>query len=317
MTTSKRSKLTLRLLGGQYPPGEIPLLDLGAVAERAQRLANRLARAEEGRGGPGRSPDRIAGGVRLLFTGIEISSTKLLIAGPPREAQLDLGPLGEEAVERVFLQIVEGLEAAAGGRELPESYDDLSRRALAEWLDALAAAAPEVEVTARVGAREPKPVRFNPATARAFIEEPTSSPVPPAISVEGVLYALNLRTGRYRIEDDMGSTIDLVTSLFTSEQIAPLVGGRVAASGSAVYDDRGRIKEVDATTIAPAPGIDGLDPGRFWRAVEMEELLMNSGPIESWDELLIPGLSVEDGDAYLRVLGDAPGLELITKPEKA
>jgi hypothetical protein len=304
MTTSDRSTIRLRLLGGQYPAGEIPLSDLGAVAECGQRLASRLARAEESRGGPGRSPDRLAEAIRLMFTGIEAGSTQLLIAGPPRELQLDLGPMGEETVERVFLQLTDGLNAAASGSELPNGYDDLSRRALADWLDALAQTAPEVEVVCQVGGRDPLTVRLYPASARASVQEPPSSQAPPAISVEGVLYAVNLHTGRYRIEDDMGSAIDLVTSLFTNEQIAPLLGERVAASGSAVYDDTGRIKEVDATTIAPAPGIEGLDPSRFWRAVEMEELLKDSNPVESWDELLIPGLSVEEGDAFLRALGE-------------
>lgn len=304
MTTSERSTIRLRLLGNQYPAGEISLSDLGAVAERGQRLATRLARAEEGRGGPGRSPGRLTEGVRLMFTGIEPGSTQLLIAGPPREPQLDLGPMGEETVERVFLQLTQGLNAAASGRDLPNGYDDLSRRALAEWLDALAETAPEVEIVCRVGGRDPLTVRFYPAAARASVQEPPSSHAPPAISVEGVLYAVNLHTGRYRIEDDMGSIIDLVASLFTNEQIAPLLGERVAASGSAVYDDAGRIKEVDATTITPAPGIDGLDPSRFWRAVEIEELLKDSSPVTSWDELLIPGLSVDEGDAFLRALSE-------------
>lgn len=304
MTTSERSTVWLRLVGGQYPDGEIPLGELGALANSGQRLAARLARAEEGRSGPGRSPDRLFDGVKLMFIGIEAGSTQLHIAGPPREPQLDLGPLSDEIVERVFLRLTEGLEAAAVGRELPEGYDDLSRRALVELLDALAQAAPEVEVVARVGTRDPKIVRLNPAAARDSIQAPPPPPVPPEISVEGVLYAVNLHTGRYRIEDDMGSIIDLVASLFTNDQIRPLLGGRVAASGSAVYDDNGRIKEVDATTITPAFGIDGLDPGRFWQAVEIEELLKDASPIESLNELLIPGLTEEEGDEFLRALSE-------------
>lgn len=303
MTNSERSTLRLRLRGASYPDGEIPLANLAAIADRAQQLATRLARAEEGRGGPGRSPNRLAEGVRLMFVGIEPGSTQLLIAGPPRDPQFDLGPLSEEAIERAFAQLVDGLDAAAAGTPLPAGYDDLSRRGLAEWLEALAQAAPEVEVEGRVGARAPKTVRLDPASASAHLREPPAPPAPPpSVAVEGVLYAVNLRTGRYRIEDDMGSSIDLVTSLFTTEQVAPLLGQRVAAGGAAKYDDSGKLKEIDATTIAPAPDIPGLDPSRFWRNVELDELLRDATPLESIDELTIPGLTVEEGDAFLRAI---------------
>jgi hypothetical protein len=295
--------IRLRLLGGAYPDGEIALAALALIADRAQQLATRLARAEEDRGGPGRSPSRLAEGVRLMFVGIEPGSTQLLIAGPPRDPQLELGPLGEEVIERAFLQLVDGLAAAASGAALPGGYDDLSRRGLAEWLDALAEAAPEVEVEGRIGARQPRTVRMRPADASSSLKEPPMAPSPPpAISVEGVLYAVNLHTGRYRLEDDMGTSIDLVTSLFTVEQVRPLLGQRVAASGTAKYDDAGKIKEIAATTISPAADIPGLDRARFWRNVELDELLRDARPLESIDDLAIPGLTEEEGDAFLRAL---------------
>jgi hypothetical protein len=297
--------IRLRLLGADYPDGEIPLANLAAVAERAQQLATRLARAEEGRGGPGRSPNRLAEGVRLMFLGIEPGSTQLLIAGPPRDPQLDLGTLAEEAIERTLGRLIDGLEAAASGADLPDGYDDLSRRGLAEWLDALAQAAPELEAEGRVGARQPKTVRMQPSAASERLRQ---APKPPealaAIAVEGVLYAVDLRNGRYRIEDDMGSRLDLVASLFTAEHIRPLLGQRVAASGLPEYDDAGRIKEIQATRIAPAVDIPGLDPSRFWRNVELDELLADTEPLRSIDDLAIPGLTEDEGDAFLRAISE-------------
>ena len=303
MTTSDRSTIRLRLRGASYPDGEIPLANLALIADRAQQLATRLARAEEGRGGPGRSPNRLAEGVRLMFVGIEPGSTQLVIAGPPREPQLDLGPLREEAIERTFAQLIDGLEAAATGGSLPDGYDDLSRRGLAEWLDALAQAAPELDVEGRVGAREPKTVRMHPADAGAALKEQPEPPAaPPTIAVEGILYAVNLHTGRYRIEDDMGSSIDLVTSLFTSQQVAPLLGQRVAAGGTAKYDDAGKIKEIDATTMGPAADLEGFDVARFSRTIELDELLADAEPLHSIGELGIPDLTEEDINAFVRSL---------------
>ncbi len=303
MTTSERSTIRLRLLGADYPAGEIPLANLAAIAEHSQQLATRLARAEEGRGGPGRSPNRLAEGVRLMFLGIEPGSTQLLIAGPPRDPQLDLGPLSEEAIERTFGRLVDGLDAAATGAELPEGYDDLSRRALVDWLETLAAAGPELEAEGRVGGRSPRTVRLQPATARERLRDVPEPPAQPAaIIVEGVLYAVDLRNGRYRIEDDIGTSIVLVTSLFTTEQIAPLLGQRVATTGRPEYDESGKIREIDATTIAPAEDIPGLDTSRFWRRVELDELLRGAEPLRSMDELAIPDLTEEEIDAFVQSL---------------
>jgi hypothetical protein len=304
MTVSERSTIRLRLLGADYPNGEIPLANLARIAETAQQLATRLARAEEGRGRPGRSPDRLKEGVRLMFVGIEPGSTQLLIAGPPRDPQFDFGALSEEAIERTVGRLVTGLEAVAAGQGLPEGYDDLSRRSLTDWLNALGQAAPEVEVESRVGARSTRTVRFRPGEASASLE-PLPGPSPPSrITVEGVLYAVDLRNGRYRIQDDMGTSILLVTSLFTTEQIAPLLGQRVAAGGAARYDETGRTREIDATTIAPARDIPDLDPARFWRNVDLDELLAMAEPLRSMDDLAIPGLTHEEGDAFLRTISE-------------
>lgn len=304
MTTSERSTIDLRMIGADYPDGEIPLDRLARIAETTQLLAHRLARAEEGRGGPGRSPKPMAEGVRLMLTGIEAGSTKLRFAGPPRDASFDLGSLTDAVIERTFASLVDGVDAAASGQALPDSYDDLSRRGLADLLDSLAQAAPEVEVEGRVGAREPKVVRLRPSEVSASLKS-ISAPepaAPAAITVEGILYSVNLHTGRYRIQDDMGWGIDLVTSLFTSEHIAPLLDQRVSAAGTPIYDDAGQIKEIDATTISPAQPIEGLDPSAFWHNMELDELLAGVKPIESLDDLRIPGLTEEEGEAFLRVL---------------
>jgi hypothetical protein len=303
MTTSERSTIRLSLRGADYPDGEIPLADLAAIADRGQQLATRLARAEEGRGGPGRTPTRLAEGVRLMFVGIERGSTQLLIAGPPRDPQFDLGPLTEEAIERTLGRLVDGLDAAATGSDLPEGYDDLSRRALADWLDALAHAAPELDAEGRIGARPVKQVHLQPAAASERLrEEPPTPEAPSAIRVEGRLYAVDLLNGRYRVEDDMGSRIDLVTTLFTADDVRPLLGQRVVAVGTPEYSEAGRIREVDATTIALAEDIPGLDASRFRHNIELDELLRDAQPLGSIDDLAIPGLTEDEIDAFLRAL---------------
>ncbi len=94
----------------------------------------------------------------------------------------------------------------------------------------------------------------------------------------------------------------LVTSLFTTEQIAPLLGQRVAATGRPEYDESGKIREIDATNIAPAEDIPGIDTLRFWRRVELDELLRGAEPLRSIDDLAIPDLTEEEINVFLQSL---------------
>lgn len=305
MTISERSQLRLRLMKTDYPDGEIPLDRLSAVARGAQLLVTRLARAGEGRGGVGRSPRKLSEDIRLMFVGIEPGSTQLLIAAPPREPQLDLGPAFEQMVEQALAALADGVDAAANGEALPEAFDDLSRRALGEWLDAIAQASGETEMESRIGGRPPKTVRFRPSQAVASVQGATADrqSLPP-VEVEGVLYAVNLHTGRYVIEDDMGSSINLLTSMFTGEQVAPLLGRRVKAGGNPEYDDGGRLKEIDVLSLTPAPSLEGFDSDRFRRGVELEELLEGVEPIQSVDDLAIDDLTEAEIDAFVRSLAE-------------
>lgn len=124
----------------------------------------------------------------------------------------------------------------------------------------------------------------------------------PSRTVEGVLYDVNLHTGRYVIEDDMGHAIALETSIFTRDHIAPLLGRRVRAEGTPRPDESGRLQAIEVTALTRAPDVEGLDPERFWRNVELDELLAGAEPLESLDELRIHGLTAEEGDAFLRAI---------------
>ncbi len=304
MTTNDRSSIRLRLLGADYPNGEIPLSHLARIAEGAQLVATRLARSQAGQSGPGRTQRPLADGVRLMLISIEPGSTQLLIAGPAHDPQLELGPGYEELVDRTLAQITNGLDASATGGELPAEFDDLARRGMVEWLQALGDAAPEVEIESTVGGRVPRLLRFRPAEARTHLtSQPAADELPrPPVEIEGVLYSVNLHTGHYRIEDDIGSSIDLTSDELDSDTIGALLGKRVRVVGVASRDEKGRIKDVKATSMAPASDVIGLDPGQYWSDEAERGRILDAEPLDSISELSIEGVTDDEIDEFLKAI---------------
>jgi hypothetical protein len=305
MVDQSRAHLALRLVGGQYRDGEIPLTDLASVADKTQKLVRRIARSTSDRAGPGRTPAHIEEPTTLLLIGIRPGSTVLEIAGPSAESQLDLGDVGDDIRTQALSIMVDGIEAVATGSELPDGFDDLSVRSLDEWLDSIAATAAVAELTAEVGTRPKRVLRVVPQEARAQLARrvaPAPLAAPPEQAVEGTLYAVNLRTGRYTIEDDLGNSIGTSASVFTSEEIAPLLGRRVRAEGMPRFDEAGRLQAIELTRLAAAPDTNDIDAERFFRNVELEELLQGAGPLRSMDELAIEGLATEEIDDFLRAI---------------
>src|SRR5262249_47912681 len=156
------------------------------------------------------------------------------------------------------------------GRPLPAAFDDLARRGLEDWFTSIASAAPQIEISAQAAGRQWDLPRIDARGARDTVANattPAAGTVPaPTSSAEGTLYMVNLHSGRYAIEDDLGRSIALETSIFTGDSIAPLLGQRVLAEGTARFDNSGRLQAIDVTRLVAAPEIEGLDRESFWRA---------------------------------------------------
>lgn len=123
------------------------------------------------------------------------------------------------------------------------------------------------------------------------------------ITVEGVLYKLNLRTHRYGLEDDAGNSIEIVTRDADDEEIGALVNQRARATGMPNRDSGGRLDSVIDASLDPAPDL-GLDRGEFWRSYDLEDLVKGKRPIESIDELVIEGLDGEESAAFLDAINE-------------
>lgn len=295
----RRSTLELRLTGLSAADGEILLGQLAELARHADQLAQRTARALVDAAGPGRSQRSVEDSARLTLTGITAGSTVLKLAGPDREDTLPLGDEFADLPDRVFESIGSSLDSFAEGR-LPaaggpvlDSFNGLFRAA--------ALHGGGLETTTTVAGCEPRRARLNPADAGAIAEsarhdrEPESEPA----AVSGRLYMVDIRNGRFRIEDDLGTTIDLAVA-GDPVAVAGLIGERVVARGDAERDANGWLLRVNDAVLEAATPIPGA--ADFWRSRSLEELLATVEPYDSAE----PGIEGVDSDeiaAFLKAIG--------------
>jgi hypothetical protein len=101
-------------------------------------------------------------------------------------------------------------------------------------------------------------VAIEPRLARASLRRAQSQPSLPFVSahhqvLSGRLYALNLRTGIFSIEDDSGHSIRISVSEELRSEAAQLVDTRVRALGRASMDNRHRLRSFEVEALEPVP----------------------------------------------------------------
>lgn len=304
-----RLHLVLRLIGGDDPAGEIPLDRMAQVADATQELVVRLARGLSGRSGAGRTPGALAADLRLNLVSIGPGSTMLDIAGPPLEAELDLGG---DVDPPAAVQALELLSRALKGTARDDVPLPLLSRPAAESLDRwLSAFQPYEEIAATVGrGTEKQEVRLAPQSARQTLHRkvnPPSDRVDEKVvrRVEGELYAVNLHSGRFRVEDDLGHSIQLVVPGDLATGAGRLLGNRIRAVGQVDLDEVGAIRELTVNAIDAAPEDDSL-PESLDREAELEDRLEQAAAIAPAD-LAMDDLEDEEAEAFWRAIEEARG----------
>lgn len=213
-------QLELRLSGGQDPDGQLSLEALARLAAKTQGLVTSLARGGTGQRFRGRPAAALTRATRLFLTGIHHGSTVVQLVGAPLdEAPLDaeeMPPrLGDYAIGLLAysLEVLSTPENLAQG--LPAELDQESVRDLADWLRELRAFT-EVSVRA-VAASRRWAVSLEPSAAVIALNRLSRDRGRDRLgqlhAVQGTLFAANLHTGRFAIEDDMGHTIGLTVRM--------------------------------------------------------------------------------------------------------
>jgi len=210
----------------------------------------------------------------------------LLSVGDPDALPVDV-PL-EDEVANLFWEIVRGV--SEGVRPAWVS-PPVARSALA-FRDALADAASQVEVRRGDGVR----VEFVPGEARRDIWVIPDRKVTAELSeATGRLEAVDLRTNKFRIRDDVGNGIDL-EDVVDADAVAPLVGQRTKGVGRAVFDSRGQLKSLREATVDVAHRPEAWVPGGTadWEAILRQAL----GP----DPRGVEGFTDDDVQEFLSLL---------------
>lgn len=303
MTQPSRPTLHLRLSDQNDRDGEISLADLAKVAGETQRVVTRIARGmvDDRRQGPG-TRDVVAA-TTLFLTGIgsgsivldlalnEAAQDTLVAEGMP----IDLGQIALT----IFVESLETLSADEAETILPVGIDDNVMRDLGDWLRVLRGYS-EIAIDTELDARSFH-ANIAPKNARKRLRNAISQPSIPYISsshqaLTGRLYALNLRTGTFRIEDDARHSIRLLVPEDVRREAAQLINKRVRAIGKASLDDRFRLLSFDVAALEQLPEL--VDQRAFF---ERHELVAPRRPIAADDLALgiIPDLSDDEIDTFV------------------
>ena len=222
----------LRLIGAHTPDGEVRLTDLAALADSLQALAKRIGLDVVDHAGPGRTDQAIAALTEMRLSGLDAGSTRLHFSrGRSDELALELAE--SQQIDATFWQIIDAVEANAR----PEMASDLIAESAGRVVAALQAAAPWVEFI-RPGAN---PSRVTTSSLSPGVWARSTTRDGAEAVVTGRLEAVDLRTGRFRVVDDVGNRIPL-EDVPRAAHLAPLISHRVRAEGSAVRDRSGRVK---------------------------------------------------------------------------
>jgi hypothetical protein len=300
-----RPELHLRLVGGPQRDGELSLEELARVAQSTQQLVTRLARGLAGNR-TGRPSNDLVDATRLFLVGLRSGSTVLDIAGPaPDVDSLIADGMPSDLGERVLGLMADGVRALSDEEPaLPVGLDTPALQDLDTWLRALRRYT-QVSLEADLSTGQ-HVAEFEPAVIRRRLKTATPQPSLPFVSpqyqaVRGRLYALNLRTGSFSIEDDSGHAIRLVVPDEVRERAAQLVNTRVQVIGTPRVDEGSRLLVFDVVEVLEAT--ESYIQSEFF--VHHELVAAGVRPVEGGLEHgVIPDLSDDEVDAFLAALSE-------------
>lgn len=260
MAGTGRPTLRLRLDTDSGPQGEIRLAELAKVADQTQRIITHIAQRLVGDTITGRATTNIASATTLSLVGLRSGSTVLEIALPPidddvlqaEDMPVDIGQMALSLFAQGLCILAEDDSAPA----LPLGIDERVVQDIERWLTTLRPYQ-TVDVEAHVDG-ERTWAHISPRVARQALRRAEGPPDVPYVSAHhqaltGQLYALNLRTGTFKIEDGLGHSIPLVVPEHVRGDASQFIGRRVRVIGSATLDERHRLQSFVVSSLEETP----------------------------------------------------------------
>jgi hypothetical protein len=208
-----------------------------------------------------------------------------------------------ELSEMVFSTLIDSLETLSDPQPvLPVNVDSRAANSLNSWLGSLREYE-RVSVTAELSSGTRR-AEIQPRSARVHLRNAESQPFLPFVSADhqaltGRLYALNLRTGSFNIEDDTGRSIRLRVPEDLRAEAAQLVDTRVRALGNALLDKYHRLVSFKVVLLEPLPPADLFNQEEFFKHHDVPPSTPLTGQLERG---IVPDLSEEEVDNFLAAL---------------
>lgn len=275
--------------------GKVDAARLGRLAASLQDLSLKLGRAITGASGVGRSTDEVKHETRLVFSGTERGSTRLIFEGPRIERELALDPPIGGLAEQVMDELSPVLRGDAtrwrDARTVIESAT--------AFLDALADVE-SVELTTRPLRGDARVDHVDVASARnllAPVSPPAAPPGGAEATVVGELYMVGVHNGHFRVQGDVGPVVDVYVTTEV-EQSARLVTEQVRATGTGTRDASGRVVRMDESLITAIEH----DPYGFFAPVDLDAQRRRAVPFDP-SSGGIADLTDSEIDEFLRSIG--------------
>lgn len=307
-----RPLLRLRLVANNLPEGEIPLAELVRIAGATQTFVRQITGNLVGQRRPGAAAKAVAGASQLSLVGLKAGSTILEIAGAPQNADYLEYDVPTDLTDITFNLLIDGVSALASkdsqdAPEMPVGYDNRLVEDLDAWLKSMR----HYELVAfesRVSGKVTNAIT-SPNVARTRLKDVAPQPLLPFVSssqqeLSGRLYALNLNTGSFHVEDDGGHKIRTVLRTDVRDAASTLVNRRVRAVGKPELDDVGRIRAFRVEEIGPAPDLVGLFGQESFFDKHELDVRAPAGEAGTLDDWAIGGLSGAEIEEFMSALGD-------------
>jgi hypothetical protein len=256
------------LKGASAPEGELEADHLLAIVTSLKEVATKVGRAETDAEAVGRPPARVQRVARLLIGLVPGSTTVLARRVGAGDGALDFDLPDEQAFDERFEALVESI---ADDRRPSWVSDSLSLAAEA-LAGSLQQAAPEVEF--RVGGQPRR--SFRTVDVHRETWQVVATPDTEAVTFVGRLYAANLNTRRFQVQDDVGNQVGL-PDVADDRHAVSLLGSYVIVNGSPRVDPDGRLTHIHEARIEAAPSLD--DAFHVHDVVPLDEILASApGP---------------------------------------
>jgi hypothetical protein len=213
---------------------------------------------------------------------------------------LDLGA-------RALTLFADGVAAlATQAPELPVGFDAPAVKDLDSWLRRVSeysAVGLEATILGQHTSFElpPREARKRLRTLDAQPPIPFVNPTEQAL--EGTLYAVNLHTGTYSIQDDAAHTIRISVPEDLRGEAALHLGRRVRAIGRSEISEAGRLTAFTVSRLIRAPDLAALlQQASFFDAHELTA--KSPPPGQTLDGWIIHGISEDDADQFLAALSE-------------